>query len=106
MSPKTTPMLPSVRAQKPDAAVVSWPSVVVMLAVMGSGERFFSGFDPAPLTRHERLSTKSSIAGSHVPAVTPRLLSTPGDEIPSGRMVAQVIRASDWAAAAGLRASR
>jgi hypothetical protein len=34
MSPKTTPMLPSVRDQKPEVTGPSWVSVDVMLAVM------------------------------------------------------------------------
>jgi hypothetical protein len=34
ISPKTTPMLPSVRAQKPEVTGPSWVSVDVMLAVM------------------------------------------------------------------------
>ena len=38
MSPNTTPMPPSVRAQKPEVAGASWASVDVTLTVMTRGK--------------------------------------------------------------------
>ena len=39
MSPNTTPMLPSVRAQKPEVTCPSWASVDVTLTVMTREKR-------------------------------------------------------------------
>ena len=39
MSPNTTPMLPSVRAQKPEVTGPSWASVDVTLTVMTREKR-------------------------------------------------------------------
>src|SRR5450432_298519 len=58
ISPKTTPILPSVRAQKPDVTGPSRASADVTLTVMMLEKRSIGSFDPVRLsTPLESLST-------------------------------------------------
>src|SRR5438128_3519125 len=52
MSPKTTPILPSVSPQKLEVTGPSWASVDVTLAVMARGERLIRCFDPVSASDH------------------------------------------------------
>src|SRR6185312_14058317 len=101
ISPNTTPILPSVRAQKPEVTCPSWASVDVTLTVMMKEERSRHWFDPRRYLRF-RVACQSSdkhITSCDAPLTQSNLRQN------GGIMVACRLTASDWAEAADFRAS-
>src|SRR5689334_10170702 len=101
ISPNTTPMLPSVRAQKPEVTCPSWASVDVTLTVMMKRERSRHGIDPR---RYLRFRVACQSSDKHITSCDATLTQSNLHQN-GGIMVVCRPKASDWAEAADFRAS-